>query len=335
MNTGSIRTKLFFWYTISIVSVAAFFYLAIHVFNLPYGNWLFLILLVVLALEGLFIIRKMISGLTKLSSKIKTITSKNLSEKVTGIDTQDEIGELAESFNQLLARLDEAFSRERQFIGDVAHELKTPVATLKSSIELALSKKRTSQQYQEALSDTLIDIDRLTATIKNILDLAWLGAEHTASKDSHFDISNSLYELTEIAVKLSAQKHINFKSNIESRVTIFGAKDKISRAVLNVIDNAIKYTKAGGSVSLSLHKKNHQAVIEVTDTGIGISKKDLPHIFNRFYRGSKTAKTIGSGLGLAIAQGIVIAHHGEISISSSVGKGTKVTISLPFNDRAS
>ena len=334
MNTNSIRSKLFFWYTISIVSVAAFFYLAIHVFNLPYGNWLFLILLVVLALEGLFIIRKMISGLTKLSSKIKTITSKNLSEKVTGIDTQDEIGELAESFNQLLARLDEAFNRERQFIGDVAHELKTPVATLRSSIELALSKKRTSQQYQEALSDTLIDVDRLSNTIKNILDLAWLGAQPSYT-DKHFNLSDTLDELQEIGVKLSSQKNISFSTNIQPNVIITGSEDKISRAVLNIIDNALKYTKAGGSVSLSLHKKNHQVIITVKDTGTGISKRDLPHIFERFYRGSKTAKTLGSGLGLAIAQGIVIAHHGDISVSSSMGKGTKVTISLPLNDRAS
>ncbi len=330
MTKHSIRSKLFFWYTISIVSVAAFFYLAIHVFNLPYGNWLFLVLLVVLALEGLFIIRKMISGLTKLSSKINTITSKNLSEKVTGIDTQDEIGELAESFNQLLARLDEAFNRERQFIGDVAHELKTPVATLKSGIELALSKHRTSQQYKQALSDTLIDVDRLSITIKNILDLAWLGAENTTNKDSNFDLSSALNEFTEIAVKLSAQKHINFESSIEPGITIFGAEDKISRAVLNIIDNAIKYTQAGGSVFLSLKQKNNQVIIQVKDTGAGISTADLPHIFDRFYRGSKTAKTIGSGLGLAIAHGIITSHHGDIKISSTLGHGTTVTISIPL-----
>src|SRR3989337_1884102 len=147
----SLRGKLFFWYITSLITVTSFFYFAVHIYTLPYRNIFFTVLLIFLALEGFFIVRKMTDGLIKLSSKIKTITSKNLNEKVTGVDTEDEIGELAFSFNQLLDRLLLAFKRERQFIGDVAHELKTPLSTQRSAIEVALSKNRSPEEYKEIL----------------------------------------------------------------------------------------------------------------------------------------------------------------------------------------
>ena len=218
--------------------------------------------------------------------------------------------------------MNEAFVRERQFIGDVAHELKTPVATLKGGIEVTISKIRTNEEYKKAFDETLIDVNRLSSTIKNILDLAWIGAENANLDDKHFDLSGALIELQEIATKLGSQKHLILKGEIEPDIVVGGAEDKLSRAVLNIIDNAIKYTPSGGSVVMSLRKKKGNAVIEVKDTGIGIPEKESEHIFERFYRGSKAAKTLGSGLGLAIAQGIIQAHRGNIEIKSKAGKGT-------------
>ncbi len=279
---------------------------------------------------GFVLARKALNPITVVSKQLKKISAENLKERVPVPMTGDEIEELSQTFNSLLDRLDEAFVRERQFIGDVAHELKTPVATLKGEIEVALSKPRTNDEYKLSFDETLIDVNRLSTTIKNILDLAWLGAENANLGEHQFDMSEALVELKDIAVKLAGHKHIIVRGEIEPKVIVPGIEDKISRAVLNIIDNAIKYTPRDKSITISLRKKKGMAVIEVKDTGIGISEKELSHIFERFYRGTKTAKTLGSGLGLAIAQGIIKAHNGDIRVTSAVGKGTQVVITLPL-----
>lgn len=287
-------------------------------------------LLVITGAGGFLLARKALSPIVQVSKQLKKISAENLKERVPDPKTGDEIEELSQTFNSLLDHLDEAFVRERQFIGDVAHELKTPVATLKGGIEVTMSKNRTNEEYKKAFDETLIDVNRLSSTIKNILDLAWIGAENANLGDKHFDLSEVLIELQEIAIKLASQKRIIVKGEIEPGIVVGGAEDKVSRAVLNSVDNAIKYTLTGGSVTMSLRKKKGNALIEVKDTGIGIPDKELKHIFERFYRGSKATKTLGSGLGLAIAQGIIKAHRGNIEVTSKVGKGTSVLITLPL-----
>lgn len=287
-------------------------------------------LLVLTIIGGFLLARKALSPIAQVSKQLKKISAENLKERVPESETGDEIEELSQTFNSLLDHLDEAFVRERQFIGDVAHELKTPIATLKGGIEVTMTKSRTNEEYKKAFGETLIDVNRLSTTIKNILDLAWIGAENTNLGENQFDLSGTLIELQEIAVKLASQKHIFLRGEVESGIVVGGAEDKISRAVLNIIDNAIKYTPPGGSVIMSLRKRRGNAVIEVKDTGIGVPENELEHIFERFYRGSKTVKVLGSGLGLAITQGIVKAHRGEILVTSKAGKGTLVLITLPL-----
>lgn len=325
----SLRGKLFFWYATSLVTITAFFYFAVHIFSLPYGNFIFLILLLLLALEGLFIINKMTSGLTKLSTKIKTITSKNLSQKVTGINQKDEIGELADSFNQLLDRLAEAFQRERQFIGDVAHELKTPISGLRGGLELVLTRDRSKEEYKKAIEEAVIDTNRISDTLKNILDLAWSQADDGQKGEIKINLSEIVIEIKEITTKLAYNKNITVEGSIEPGIQVSGRRDKLSRALLNIVDNAVKFTQKDGTVTVDLFRKNGTCAFLVKDTGIGISQKDLPHIFDRFYRGSKTDKTFGSGLGLAISKAIIKAHKGTIEVKSKVGQGSLFTIVLP------
>lgn len=287
-------------------------------------------LLILAVFGGILAARTALLPIAQVSKQLKKISAQNLKDRVPDPKTGDEIEELSQTFNGLLDHLDQAFIRERQFIGDVAHELKTPVATLKGGIEVTMSKERTKDEYKKALEETLIDTNRLSSTIKNILDLAWIGAQTPNLSDASVDLSSALMELQEIAQKLSTQKHITFTSDIKSGILISGAEDKIARAVLNLLDNAIKYTPVGGSVSLSLREKEGNAVIEVKDTGIGIPEDEVEHIFKRFYRGSKATKSLGSGLGLAITQGIITAHRGNIQVKSKVGKGTTMLVTLPL-----
>lgn len=304
-------------------------------------NTLFLSLIIAYILFSLpailgsyFLAKTALRPINNISRELKAITDKNLNTQVK-VPSSEELAELAQGFNDLLKRLHDAFHRERQFIGDVAHELKTPIATLQGGIEVALSKNRDVWEYKKTLNEALIDIERLSKTVKNILDLAWTGADSLDLNRSAFDLSEVIREILEIASKLASQKRIVINGNIRSKIFIAGQKEKIFRAVLNIIDNAVKYTHKEGSISFSLYKKKHTAVIEIKDNGIGISQKDIGHIFKRFYRGIKTENTSGSGLGLAIAKNIINAHGGSIKIKSKIGLGTCVVIRMPLYEKIS
>lgn len=275
---------------------------------------------------GYWLAKRATKPIREIVEKITRITAENLNERVMVHRSGDEIEELSETFNSLMDRLDSAFKRERQFIGDVAHELKTPLATLQGEIELALSRKRVAAEYKITLSEALVDTKRLGKTLANILDLAWSQAD---TKMEEVGLTSLTEEIQEIARKLSFQKKIVIKSKIKKGVVVKGRRDKLMRAILNLVDNAIKYTPNKGLVEIGLFEDKDQVVIRVKDSGAGISKIDLPHIFERFYRGNKTEKTLGSGLGLAIAKAIVEAHRGKLVIMSKKGKGTTATISLP------
>ena len=290
----------------------------------------FLVLMLPTIFGAMWLARKIIKPISDIADSMDNITSENLDKRLMNPNSNDEIERLTTTFNNLLDRLQQSFIREKQFIGDVAHELKTPIATLKGGIELTLSKDRQKIEYQKTLSETLIDIDRITSLLHNILDLAWIGADKNKANNKNYNLSDTIEELREIAVKLGTKKQISVKANIQSNIMIYGDEGKIARAILNVIDNAIKYTPNKKLVYISLRKSMNEAIVEVKDAGVGISKNDLEHVFERFYRGSKTAKTLGSGLGLAISQGIINTYKGTIKIDSVLGKGTTVKITLPL-----
>lgn len=290
----------------------------------------FLVLVIPMIIVGYVISVRTMEPIRDISKKLRFITSENLDEKVKNPKTGDEIEELSITFNKLLDRLHNAFQREKLFIGDLAHELKTPLATQQSGIEVTLSKKRNEKEYQKALEEALIDSRKISETLKNILDLAWSETDKSKMKGDDVNLSEVINEIKEIATKLAAKKYITIEGIIKKKIKVFGKRDKLFRAILNLVDNAVKYTQGQGKIVISLRNNDDTAIIQVRDSGIGISKSDLDHIFERFYRGEKTDKTVGSGLGLAIAKSIITAHHGKINIESNVGKGTSVTVSLPI-----
>lgn len=265
----------------------------------------------------------------KLSDEIEHIQDKNLGGSVPNPGTEDELEQLTHSFNRLLERLDKTFRRERQFLADVAHEVKTPIATMKTGIEVALSKKRTPEEYKTTLTHTAVDVERLSRTLTALLDLAWSQTDISRTRLTPISLSGMLGELLEITQRLASQKKITVEAAIAPDIVIMGKKDAIFRAILNVLENAVKYTPKGGSIHLSLEQRNG-AYVTVRDTGAGIAKGDLPHIFDRFYRGSREDATEGSGLGLSIARAIVAAHGGDITVSSLKGRGTAFYLFLPI-----
>jgi len=291
----------------------------------------FAIFLVPAILGGYFNARAAVSPISDISEKLKQINSGNLSERVDNPNTGDEIEELSVTFNSLLDRLRSAFQRERQFIGDVAHEVKTPLAAQRTNIEVSLAKNRSKEEYRQALEESLVDNNRLSTTIKNVLDLAWSEADAARAQFENFNLSEVVQEIKDLGTKMAIVKQIAVDGSIEPNIIISGKKDKLERALINLVDNAINYTPEKGTVTISLQKKKDQAQFKVKDTGRGIAEKDLPHIFERFYRGSKTDKTFGSGLGLAITQAIIGALGGEIRAKSQIGKGSEFTVFLPIS----
>lgn len=287
------------------------------------------LLFVILAIIQFVIVYKITSSIIHLSRKMAQISSKNLEEKITDVHGENEIGDLTQSFNNLLDRLNDAFQRERQFIGDVAHELKTPLATLRSSFEVTLSKDRSKEEYKEVIEESIVEADDLSSTLKNVLDLAWSETPNQGQNRKRFNLSTLTDDLYEIAQKMALRKKIEVSLSNTPNIFIDGFKDKFARALLNILDNAIKYSSNQRKIELILEKTPTKILISVVDNGLGISEEDLPHIFDRFYRGSKTDKVFGSGLGLAIAKSIVTLHQGEIRIKSELGKGSTFVIVLP------
>lgn len=325
----SLRARLFAWYIGSLLLLLSFFLIFVHYYMIPNALLILIVLFVILALGEFIIIYKISKSLTYLSSRIKAISSKNLKENVSGIDGEDEIAELALSFNNLLNRLDEAFQREQQFIADVAHELKTPLATLKSSFEVTLSKKRSAKEYHEVIERSVTEIDHLSSTLKNVLDLAWSESSMEENNRTKFNLTELLEDLYDIAQKMALKKNIEVSLSAPPKMYLLGFREKLARAILNIIENGIKYSPNGGKVQIELEKVKHRIYINITDTGRGILVEEIPFIFERFYRGSKTDKVLGSGLGLAIAKSIIKLHQGDIKVSSKVGKGSTFIIILP------
>lgn len=279
---------------------------------------------------GFMLAGSALTPVAQLSRQMEEISSENLKRRVSISQTGDEIETLSHTFNTLLDRLEESFMNERQFIGDIAHELKTPLATLKGGIEVALSKKRSVPEYERILDDLLIDANRLSTTLTHILDLAWSKSDSYETTKDATNLSNLVKEIAEVAQKLAYRKQISITSHIENNLIIRGKKEKIFRAILNVVDNAVKYSGVKRTIGIKLYKKNNHAMVQIKDTGRGIAKEDLPHVFDRFYRGSKIGKTMGSGLGLSIARAIITSCGGHIDIESFPGKGTVVAIVFPL-----
>jgi len=219
--------------------------------------------------------------------------------------------------------------RERQFIADVAHELKTPLTSLRNEAELILQRERPKMVYQKTIASLLEGIHSLSTRLKNVLDLTWSTVDTSSNRLQPIDLAAIVSEVEEITEKLGTEKQITVDGKIDGPLLVRGDRDRLTQAIINIVDNAIKYTPAKGKITFKVWGEEQLARIQISDTGLGITKEELPYIFDRFYRGTNKIKELGSGLGLAITKSIIFAHHGRIEAKSQVGKGTIFTITIP------
>jgi heavy metal sensor kinase len=280
---------------------------------------------------GAFLAKKSLNPVDKMIETIHQITAENLKLRLTLPQTKDEIRKLAETFNAMLEKLEQTFVSQRQFIEDLAHELKTPLTVLKGELIVALNKMRSKEEYNSILHSNLEEINRITKIIGDLLLLARFDNNAVTLEMKPLDLSFLLKEIAEDIKILAQQKEIKIDLSPQQNIIINADKDSLRQVFINILDNAIKYTPPHGKVQININQMQNYAKIEISDNGIGMPKEDLSYIFNRFYRVDKSRSQSGFGLGLSIAKSIVEAHKGRISAESVINKGSIFTILLPLS----
>lgn len=277
-----------------------------------------------------FITRLSLKRIDTFSQKVETITEKNLNERLDEKSVENELKPLAWSFNTMLGRIEESFEKQRRFLADASHDLRTPASVIKSHCDVTLGKRRTAVEYIETLETIKQAAEKMGKLIAKILEVARLD-----SKAYVLDMSDvNLMELINTIIK-SLQPKIDEKSlkiNLSGdEFPLIGDKLKLYELLSNIMENAVNYNREGGTININLSSQLEEAIISVTDTGIGISKDEMEKIFDRFYRIDKSRGLVeGSGLGLPIVKAIVEAHAGHIDVESEEEKGTTFRVSLPL-----
>lgn len=280
---------------------------------------------------GRFMAKKALKPIGHMIKELQNIETEHLKKRLPLHPAKDEINALSEVINEMLSRLENSFNQTRQFTADASHELRTPIAIMKAGIEVALSKERDVRGYQQVLANTLEDLSRLSKIIENLFILAKADAGRYELHTEQMNLSPVITEIVEQLKLIAEPKNIFVSTEKMEDAFIEGDELLIRMLLLNLIDNAVKYTHPHGTIKLSLCKDNGWAKIAILDNGIGISQEDITHIFDRFYRANKarTSDHDGGGLGLSICQWIVKSHQGTITVESELQKGSAFTVILP------
>jgi two-component system, OmpR family, heavy metal sensor histidine kinase CusS len=294
------------------------------------------IALVLCAGAGYLIARRGLRPLADITATARRIRSTTLNERLDDADLPAELRTLAETFNEMLDRLEESFERLARFSADIAHELRTPVNNLRGEAEVALARLRSPEEYRDVLGSCLEEYGRLTRLIDSLLFLARAESGQAAPAGEVLDVGAELKAVREFYEAAAAEGGVTLVVRASPRVAAAFDRPLFQRAVGNLVANALAHTPAGGTVTLTAATEDDTARIEVSDTGTGIAPEHLPHVFDRFYRAdpSRTSTAGNVGLGLALVKSIAALHGGTVAIHSTPGKGTCVRLVVPVSARA-
>jgi len=271
----------------------------------------------------------------KMTSIARRIKAGDLHERVPVPASKDELQTLALTFNEMIERLEKEFARQRRFVADASHELRTPVAAIRSMTDVTLNQANlaSSAEYLATLQDVNTEAERLGHLINDLLALARSDEDQRLRECEPVRLDLLVADVAATIEPLADEKGIAIEVKAGDKpVTVMGDEVRLIQVMMNLLDNAINYTNAGGTVTLRVESSENRARLVVSDTGIGIDQQHLEHIFERFYRvdPARSRAAGGSGLGLAIVEWIVRAHEGEIAVESKAGEGTTFTVTLPF-----
>lgn len=285
---------------------------------------------------GAALAKAALSPIDRITRTAHQISAEGLNRRLNMNGPDDEVTRLANAFDEMLDRLETAFQREQRFTADVSHELRTPLTIIKGTAEVALrGEAKDPREYRGALATIDAEVDRMTNITESLLTLARVDAGQQPLEMNPVNLGEITENVCEKFAPFAEKKGVSLKSRANPPLWVNGDEGRLKQLLDNLIANALKYTPSGGKVELSLEKDGDWAKVTIADTGIGIPKDDLPHIFERFYRVGRARSRAegGTGLGLSIAKWIVEAHGGRIDVKSKVGKGTVFTVWLPLSPR--
>jgi heavy metal sensor kinase len=290
------------------------------------------IVVLVAASGGYVLVRRALRPVDRMAGKAELITQHNLGERLPVTPTGDELERLAESLNRMITRLDDAFQNSKRFVADASHELRTPLTILRGELEGLVQESRAQSELADRLGSLLEEVERLSQIVERLIALSKLDAGEAQSEWMRFNLETVAKATAEQMTLLADDKRISITCEADGPVAVDGDRARIKQVVVNLLDNAIKYTPEGGAVHLRIVAAGRHAVLEVTDTGIGIPETALPHVFDRFFRvdPSRSRQPDGAGLGLAIVRSICNAHGGAIEVESAVGRGSRFRIKFPL-----
>jgi heavy metal sensor kinase len=291
------------------------------------------VLLLAAAGGGYWLSHKALAPVDAITRTARNIGGNNLSDRLEKLMTGDELQRLSDTLNEMLARLESAFLRVTQFTADASHELRTPISLIRTEAEIALRKSRGDAEYREALRHILLEAERTSTLVEELLSLARADSGRESLHLTLIDLRPVIAEIANEWCSLIEARNLKFSQQFADReLPVLADRSAVQRLLAILLDNAVKYTPPPGAIEMELDTQEDMAVITVRDSGIGIAESEQSKIFERFYRVDKarSRELGGAGIGLAIAEWIVQQHRGSITVQSRLGKGASFSVAFPL-----
>lgn len=280
---------------------------------------------------GSLLARQALAPVDRMAAAAAQITASRLDRRIDAPNEHDELGRLAHTLNDMMARLQRSFDEVRRFTADAAHELRSPLAMLRTEAEVALRTARNPARDAQVLENVLEEVERLTRLVNQLLFLCREDAGLATGAVESVRLDDVVRESADHMRAVAREKGVHLELSEPAPCRVVGNADRLHQLLYNLMDNAIKFTPPGGTIRVRSDAPNGRATVVVADTGVGIPPEHLAHVFDRFYRVDqvRSGESEGTGLGLAICRAIAEAHRGEIRIESDPGRGTRVMLTLP------
>jgi heavy metal sensor kinase len=281
---------------------------------------------------GFILVHRALEPVERIALKAEEITQHSLSERLPVVESGDELERLSVALNHMISRLEDALRGSKQFVADASHELRTPLTVMRGELETLAQDTHLAPATREALGSVLEEVGRLGEIVESLFALSRLDAGDVGGGWQRFDLAELTRTTAEQMSLLATDKDISVACDTTAGVAVQGDRARLKQVIVNLLDNAIKYTPRGGRISLSVRREGAYAVLDVTDTGIGIPDEALPHVFKRFFRvdSSRSREPGGAGLGLSIVRSICAAHGAEVEVLSTAGRGSTFRVRHPL-----